>query len=213
MAHEREEVGARQARAARSHDGDAAPGVGQAWRRGHLVSRRLVDGELLDAADVDGRVDETTTAARLAGVLAHEGTRRGEGVVLAHHVDGAGVVALAHQGDVAGRVDVSGAHGLARNLLGNVLAAVVRLHVAGILVGKRVEPLEERAAGLVADGTVRGVANPRSERAHLLERGIRGVGLAGDDPLEQLGELRQAVAARNALATRLGGAGLHHREL
>ena len=211
VSHEGQKVGAGEARGAGADDGYLATGVNAGGGHGDLVGRELVDGELLDAADVDGGVDERAAAPRLAGVLAHQRAGGGEGVVLADVRDGAGIVALRGERDVARHVDVRGAHRLARHGLAHGVAAVALLDMAGVLVGEVVHAGEHLAGRLVADGAVRCVTDDFGQGPCVGER-LR-VCLAVGDFAEHAGKLGQAVAARHALAACLRRAHLGERHL
>ena len=209
--HEGQKVGAGEARGAGADDGYLAAGVNAGGRHGDLVGRELVDGELLDAADVDGGVDERAAAPRLAGVLAHQRAGGGKGVVLADVRDGAGVVALRGERDVARHVDVRGAHRLARHGLAHGIAAVALLDVACVFVGEVVHTGEHLTGRLISDGAVRCVADDLGQGPGVGER--LGVCLAVGDLAEHAGKLGQTVAARHAFAACLRRAHLGERHL
>ena len=102
VAHEGEEVGRREAGRAAAHNGHLlARGRGQV---GHRDLPGVVHGKPLDAPDVQRGVHNGPAAVGLAGVLAHQATDRGEGIVLTDQADGVGIPLLPHQGDVAGHV-------------------------------------------------------------------------------------------------------------
>ena len=211
MAHEGGEVRAGQTGRAAAHDRHAAAGCGQALRHGHLVGARVLAGELLDAADVERRVDERAAAALLAGMLAHQAARGGERVVLADHLHGAGVIALRHQRDIGGHVHMRRAERLARHRLAHATLALMLAHVAFNLGGEGVQAFQQGVRRLVADGAIRRVAHHLGQRAHALDLG--GVGLAIHQMTQHARQLRQAIAARHAFAARLQRALLEQRQL
>ena len=211
MPHKGEEVRAGEPAGPAADDGDGARGVHAARRGRHLVGWHLVDRELLDPADVDGRIDERAAAPRLARMLAHERASRGKRVILAHHVDGTGVVARRRERDVGGHVHVRGTQRLAGNRLADAGLANADVHVAGILVGERIETLQHAAGGLVADGAIRRVADHLGQRAQALQYAL--VGVAVHHAFEHRRQLRDAVATRNALSAGLCAACLQHGQL
>ena len=211
MAHQGGEVRAGQTGRAAAHDRHAAAGCGQTLRHGHLVGARVLAGELLDAADVERRVDERAAATLLAGMLAHQAARGGERVVLADHLHGAGVIALRHQRDVGGHVHMRRAERLARHRLAHATLALMLAHVAFNLGGEGVQAFQQGVRRLVADGAIRRVAHHLGQRAHALDLG--GVGLAIHQMTQHARQLRQAIAARHAFAARLQRALLEQRQL
>ena len=211
MPHKGEEVRAGEPAGPAADDGDGARGVHAARRGRHLVGWHLVDRELLDPADVDGRIDERAAAPRLARMLAHERASRGKRVILAHHVDGTGVVARRRERDVGGHVHVRGTQRLAGNRLADALLARTVAQMARILVGERIETLQHAAGGLVADGAIRRVADHLGQRAQALQYAL--VGVAVHHAFEHRRQLRDAVATRNALSAGLRAACLQHGQL
>ena len=100
MPHKRQKVRAGQSAGSTSDDGDPTIGGCKRFRRGHRVGRCLVDRITLDAADIDGGIQNFAAARALAGMLAYECACRRERVVLADHVDGARVVSPLRQRDI-----------------------------------------------------------------------------------------------------------------
>ena len=211
VAHQGGEVRAGQTGRAAANDRHAAAGCGQTLRHGHLVGARVLAGELLDAADVERRVDERAAAALLAGMLAHQAARGGERIVLADHLHGAGVIPLRHQRDVGGHVHMRRAERLARHRLAHAALAFMLAHVAFNLGGEGIQAFQQGVRRLVADGAIRCVAHHLGQRAHALDLGR--VGLAIHQMAQHACQLGQAVTARHAFAARLQRALLEQRQL
>ena len=201
MAHQSQIVSAGHAGRTTADDGDALAGVGKALGRLDRVSSALIDGELLNAANVDRGVDKGTTATALAGMLADKRAGSGERVVATDHVDGACVIAGGRKGDVGRNVHVSRAQGLAGNAtVVGVLACLV-LHVVLELACKRLEVLERNVACVVTNGAVRKLRCHLGIGPELLKVFLGS--LQVDHLLQTLDHQRNAVIARNALAARL----------
>ena len=120
VAHERQEVRAGKARRARADDGDLAARGREFGGERHFVRGRLINGKALHGPDVDGSVDQAPPAAFFAGVFAHEGAGRGEGIVAADERHGVRRSSGGRECNVARNVDVRGAerfagHGLPAN--------------------------------------------------------------------------------------------------
>lgn len=206
MPHEGQEVRARHAGGTAAYDRNAAPGVGMAPRHIHLVGGNAVYGELLDAADVDGRVEQHATATRLARTLAHHGAHGRERIVLADEADGLIAAPFFDQGDITRDVHMRGAHGLAGDLLADLLGTCSRLQVSLEFVGEHVHGGQNVLGRLVAYGAIGAVTHDLSSGAQRIDD-TRGGGPILDGP-QHPGDLRQAVAAGHALAARLSRAGL-----
>ena len=63
MTHERQIIRAGQTAGTRTHNGNSAPRVNAARGNFHRIGRHLIHGELLDAANVKGRIDQRATTA------------------------------------------------------------------------------------------------------------------------------------------------------
>ena len=117
-------------------------------------------------------------------------------------LDGARVVAFAHERDVGGDVDVRGAHCLAREVHLDFRLAGMLDEVALVFVGKDVEALEHGRGRFPADGAIGGVADQWSAR--FLTSSSREASASQSRSLaEHPVELRQPVAAGDALAAGL----------
>ena len=144
-------------------------------------------------------------------MLANQGACSGEGIVLADHLDSTCAVALLHQGDVGGDVDVGGALGDAGHGLAGAGVAGRLGDVALVLVREGLEALEHLCSGIVSDGAVRRVpeqARPLGDLCH-----VGAVGLVAEHLVEQGLDARDALAAGRALAAGLGSAGLEQARL
>ena len=84
-------------------------GVGRALGGRDLPG--TVDGDPLEAADIDGVIDHIAAAAGLAGMFADKGAGGGEGVVLSYKADGVLISSGGHKGYVARDIDPGGTHG------------------------------------------------------------------------------------------------------
>ena len=211
MSHKGAEVCAGQARGAAAHYGDLLARGRSGGGSRHLIGGELVDRELLDAPDVDRRIDERAAAAILARMLARERARRGERVVLANHTDCPGVVTRARKRDVGRHVHVCRAQRFARHRLRNAFAAFPLLDVAFELFAKRIETSEEHFGCMPADGAVGGVAHDYGLGADFLER--IELGVEREHLFEQHLDMGYALAARHALAARLASARTQQVEL
>ena len=211
VAHKRKEICAGQTAWTAANYRNAAVGLGRAFRNGSLVGRAGIDREFLDAANIDGSVEQAAAATALARMLAHECARGGQRVVFAHHVHGAGVIARRDKRNIGRHVHVRGAQRLARNLLLGAFGACMVFDMARVFVGMGFEACQELGRGFVANGAVGGIANHFRQNAGAVE--IGGRRLAVENAAHQRGKLGQAIAARHALAARLSRAGLEHGKL
>ena len=151
VAHKGEEVGRGQTGGAAADDGDLLARLRGAGGHGDLPG--VVHGEALDAADVQGGVHDGPAAVALAGMLTHQGTHGGEGVVLADQTNGVGIAPLPHQGDVAGGIDVGGAQLHAGDAL-EVGGTAALGHVGQVVVLEGHVAVQDHLGRLEADGAV-----------------------------------------------------------
>ena len=207
-AHQRKEICAGQTAWAAATYRNAAIGLGRALGHGGLVCRAGIDREFLDAANVDGSVEQAAATTALARVLAHERARGGQRVVFAHHVHGAGVIARRDKRNIGRHVHMRGAQRLARNLLLGAFGACMVFDMARVFIGMGFKACQELGRGFVANGAVGGIADHFRQNASAVEVGSRR--LAVENAAHQRGKLRQAITARHALAARLSGTGLEH---
>ena len=200
MAHQPQVVGRREAAGAAAHDGHALAGVRRAGRVGHKAG--VVDGELLEAADVDGVVDHAAAAAGLAGMLADVGAGRGEGVVLADELDRVGVPPLGDQGHVAGDVHAGGTQRHAGHRVFQAAQAAALGDVGDVVIPEAPEPQQHLLGRVHADGAVGGVVDDPGRGLD----GVDGLQCAGSIQhlAQQRAELAQAHPAGDALAAGLG---------
>ena len=211
VTHKRKEICAGQTAWAAANYRNAAVSLGRTLGHGGLVGRAGIDREFLDAANIDGGIEQAAATTALARVLAHERARGGQRVVFAHHVHGAGVIARRDKRDIGRHVHVRGAQRLARNLLLGACGACTVFDVAHVFIGMGFEARQELGRGFVANGAVGSIADHFRQNAGAVEVGGRR--LAVENIAHQRGKLGQAIAARHALAARLSGTGLEHGKL
>ena len=208
VAHERKKISAGQTTGAAANHRNATVGLGRPRRHGSLIGRAGIDREFLDAANIDGGVEQATATTALARMLAHKRACGGQRVVFAHHVHGASVITRRNKRDIGRHVHMRGAQRLARNLLLGAFGACTVFDVARIFIGMGLETRQELGRGFIANGAVGGIANHFRQNAGAIEVGGRR--LAVENAAHQRGKLGQAIAARHALAARLSRAGLEH---
>ena len=207
VSHELEIVGRAEAGGTAADDGDALPGGRGAGRRRHRAGA-VHRGEL-QAADIDGRVQDRPAAPALAGMLADHGAGRGEGVVLPDQPHRIGIASLLHQRHIPGNVHASRTVGHTGDGLGHVGGAAMVLHVGLEVLLAALQHPEDHAGSLHPEGAVRGVLDGGgcilnfSQRFH--------VPASGEHVLDHVVDLLQSDAAWHAFSAGLRPAHLQKR--
>ena len=211
MAHDGEVIRARKTGGAATHNGnlllcggcDPRTVVGL-----HVLGRITLKGE-----DVHGIINHTAATVHLAGVLAHEAANAGQRVILANELHSIGVAAGLDKRDVARDINVSGATGDARNLLGTLESAAVIPDMMLEVVAEPADGHEGHLARLIADGAIARIVDRLGGPLDELERLVGRVPL--EHILQKVVKRSQADAARGALAAALRRAHAHksRREL
>ena len=134
-------------------------------------------------------------------MLTDIGTRRGEGVVLPDEAHCVGIALLADQGDITGDVDPRRAQRHAGYRVFQPTQAAVILDMLLIILPEALEPHQDQARGLGADGTVRRINDDLGRIFNELQGVFRGV--AVQHALQHGRQLPQADPARDAFAAGL----------
>ena len=159
------------------------------------------DGEMLDAADVDGIIHHVSAAACLAGMLADKGTGRRERVVLADELDRILISTGTDKGNITRNIHMCRTQCNTGYRLGQSAGAAVVAHVFLIIIPESLHAPQYHVGGFVADGTVCGIRNGLGG----FFNAVNGVqcGTVAQDVIHQPCKLAQTDAAWRAFATGL----------
>ena len=198
--HEGQVVGRGQAAGAAADDGHRLPGVLRPGRSGQVSG--VVHRVPLQAADVHRVVHHPPAALALAGVLAHIGAGRREGVVLADEAHRVLVPPQADEGHIPGDVHMGRAGGHAGDGVAQAADAAAVEHMLLIVLPEAPHPPQHHVGGLIADGAVGGVGDHLGGALDQAD-GFQGGG-AVQDLLDEHRQLPQPHPAGDAFAAGLG---------
>ena len=200
VAHEGQIVSSGQTAGATADDRHLLAGGFSAGRIGHVAG--VVDGVLLQAADVHGIIHHGAAAAGLTGMLADVGTGDGPGIVLADQLDSILDTACGDEGDVAGNIHAGGTQRHTGNGVLERTQAMLVLNMGDVIILEAFQTVQHQTGGIGADGAVGGIHDGFGSVADDIQ-GIHG-GLAVQHLTHQGGKLTQTDAAGGALTAGLG---------
>ena len=201
MTHKSQKICSRQPAWTSADNGYLLPRRRSARRYLHSVGRNLIHRKFLHSADIHRTVDEIPATSLLARMFADHRAGRRERVILPDEIDGIRVILLSSQRNISRNVHMGRTELDARNLLTDPFRTSLFSDVAFIFLSETLRPFEKRSRRLISDGTVRRVADFLRIFYHCPE-GLF-VAPAGDDLIEQLFQLRQAVSARHTFSAGL----------
>ena len=199
MTHQLQIEGTGQTARTAADDSHTLAGGGLVGSRCHMQG--MGDGEMLDAADVDGIIHHVSAAACLAGMLADKGAGRRERVVLTNELDRILIPTGTDKGNITRNIHMCRTQRNAGYRLGQSAGAAVVAHMLLIIIPEALHAPQYHVGGFVADGTVCGIRNGLGG----LFNAVNGVerGTVAQDVIHQPCKLAQTDTAGRAFAAGL----------